>query len=427
MSARIKHEDAEFSLAGLSKKIDNYARLAVTKGAAVQPGQEVVITCPVEQADFMRRLVRCAYEAGAGHVTTLWSDSDLARLEYQYMDVDYFKTVPAWKRDQLNSLADEGATFLHVSGSDPNALKGIDPVKPTTRSHAMNTQCNVYREGMDFGKNAWTIVGVPVEAWAKEVFPEAETHEAMYRLWEAILATSRADGLDPQAEWECHNATFEKNKRILNGYAFDRLKYRSANGTDFELGMNPGHIWEGGAARTVEGVVFFPNIPTEEVFTSPDCMRANGIVHSVYPLVYVGHIIRDFWLRFEEGRVVEYDAAEGRDVLESIINTDDRACRLGECALVAKDTPIRQSGILFYNTLYDENASCHLALGTGFPECVENGFSMSKEELMRHGINQSNTHVDFMIGADDLEIVGITHDGAEIPVFVDGRWAWSVE
>ena len=420
-------EDAEMAIAGLAKKIENYARLAVTKGAAVRPGQEVVVSCPVERADFMRLLVRCAYEAGAGHVTTLWTDSGLSRLEYQHVDVDYFKTVPSWKREQLNSLAEAGATFLFVDGSDPNALEGIDPVKPTTRSHAINSQCDLYRSGLDFGRNAWTIVGAPVEAWAKEVFPEVGTQEAIYRLWESILAAARAAGPDPQAEWERHNATFEKNKRILNGYAFDRLRYRSSNGTDFELGMNPGHIWEGGAARTVDGTVFFPNIPTEEVFTSPDCMRANGIVHSVYPLVHVGHVIRDFWLRFEEGRVVEYDAAEGRDVLESIITTDERSCRLGECALVAKDTPIRQSAILFYDTLYDENASCHLALGTGFPECIEGGFSMSKDELIERGVNQSNTHVDFMVGADDLEIVGVTCDGTEVPIFTDGRWAWSVE
>ena len=238
---------------------------------------------------------------------------------------------------------------------------------------------------------------------------------------------ARADGPDTRSEWERHNATFEKNKRLLNGYAFDRLIYKSSNGTDFEVGLNDGHVWEGGAARTIDGTVFFPNMPTEEVFTSPDRLRANGVVHAVIPLVHAGRVVRDFWLRFEDGRVVEYDAAEGRDVLESILSTDENACMLGECALIAKDTPIRQSGLLFYDTLYDENASCHLAVGTGFPECLEGGLQLSRDELIARGVNQSRTHVDFMIGADDLSVKGITKTGEVIDVFVDGRWAWSVE
>ena len=418
--------EVEATLAGLSKHIQRYAELVVRKGAAVQRGQELVIQAPVERADFVRLLAGEAYDAGAGHVTVLWSDSELAHMEYANMDVDYFATVPSWKREQLNSLAASGAAFLFVDGQDPQALRGIDPKKPATRSSAMNEQCDVYRGGLDFGKNAWCIAGAPVAAWAQTVFPNVSESEATIKLWEAILMAARADGSDPQSAWELHNATFEKNKRLLNGYAFDRLVYSSSNGTNFELGLNQGHVWEGGAARTVDGVVFFPNMPTEEVFTSPDCRRANGIVHSVMPLVHAGHIVRDFWLRFEDGRVVDFDAQEGRDVLESILGTDENACRLGECALIAKDTPIRQSGLLFYDTLYDENASCHLALGTGFPECVEGGLHMTREELIAHGVNQSRTHVDFMIGADDLRITGITQQGEEIPVFVDGCWAWSV-
>lgn len=427
MSSPMTRKEAEASLAGLRKRIQRYARLAVRKGAAIQPGQELVIRGSVECADFIRMLVKEGYDAGAGHVSVLWSDNAVSRMEYQHMDASFFAEVPSWKRDELNTLAANGAAFLMVESADPSYLEGIDPAKPATRMRAYNEQCNVYREGLDFGRNAWSIVGAPIEAWATTVFPEMASHEAMYRLWEAILVSARATGPDPEAEWERHNATFEKNKRLLNGHAFDRLHYRSSNGTDFVLGMNPGHVWRGGAARTVDDVVYFPNIPTEEVFTSPDCNRADGIVHSVLPLVRMGRVVRDFWLRFENGRVVDFDAAEGRDVLQSIIETDEQACRLGECALIAKDTPIRQSGILFYDTLYDENASCHLALGTGFPECLEGGLSMSKDELMEHGVNRSATHVDFMIGADDLVITGITATGQEIPVFIDGRWAWSVE
>lgn len=419
--------ELEASFTGLSKQIRRYAELVVRKGVAVRRGQELVVQAPVERADFVRVLADEAYRVGAGHVTVLWSDSELARMEYANMSVDYFATVPSWKREQMNSLAAAGAAFLFVDGSDPQALLGIDPSKPMTRSRAMNEQCDTYREGLDFGKNAWCIAGAPVAAWAHMVFPNVSDAEATLRLWEAILMAARADGPDPRSEWERHNATFEKNKRLLNGYAFDRLIYKSSNGTDFEVGLNDGHVWEGGAARTIDGTVFFPNMPTEEVFTSPDRLRANGVVHAVIPLVHAGRVVRDFWLRFEDGRVVEYDAAEGRDVLESILSTDENACMLGECALIAKDTPIRQSGLLFYDTLYDENASCHLAVGTGFPECLEGGLQLSRDELIARGVNQSRTHVDFMIGADDLSVKGITKTGEVIDVFVDGRWAWSVE
>lgn len=427
MRTTLSRKEAKAAIAGLQRQIEQYAELAIHKGVALKTGQELVVSVPVECADFARLLVRKAYAAGAGHVTVLWTDDEITRLEYENKELEFFEKVPAWKREQLNTLAEDGAAFLMVRGTDPNALVNIDPNKPATRARAYGMQCKTYRDGLDFGKNVWCIIGAPVTAWAKMVFPEVSEYEAKYRLWDAILVAARATGPDPQAEWERHNATFEKNKRLLNGYAFDSLHYWSSNGTDLHVGMNPGHIWMGGAVRSVDGTVFFPNIPTEETFTSPDCNRINGVVHAVLPLVYAGHVVEDFWLRFEDGCVVEYDAARGRDVLQSILKTDERACRLGECALIAKDTPIRQSGLLFYDTLYDENASCHLALGTGFPECVANGFNMSKEELVSHGVNQSHTHVDFMIGADDLEVTGTTTNGDHTPIFVDGRWAWSVE
>lgn len=318
MKQHMTTQEVEASLAGLAKHIENYAELAVRKGVAIQPGQELVVNGPVECADFVRLVVRKGYEAGAGHVTVIWQDDACKRAEYEYMDVDFFKTVPSWKREQLNTLAEAGAAFLFIIGSDPHAMAGIDPAKSATASRATSEQCKSYRDGLDFGKNAWSIIGVPVESWAKCVFPHMAPHEALLHLWEKILLVSRSDGPDPQAEWERHNATFEKNKRLLNGYAFDSLRYRSSNGTDFELGLNKGHIWMGGASRTVDGTVFFPNIPTEEVFTSPDRLRARGVVHSALPLVHAGQIVRDFWLRFEDGRVVDYDAAEGKSVLRSI-------------------------------------------------------------------------------------------------------------
>lgn len=424
MSIPMTEAEVRSSLKGLSRQLDKYATLLVRKGAAIEPGSELVLSAPVERADFARRVVRAAYKAGAAQVTTIWSDDEITRLTYENVDIERLRHTPSWKREQLDSLAEAGASFLFLEGTDPSILKGIDPAKPAAVSHARNTECKSFRDGMDFGRNVWSIAGVPVAKWACHVFPGVSEGEALYRLWVAILEVSRAAGDDPQSEWERHNATFEKNKRLLNSYAFDSLHYTSSNGTDFTLGMNHGHVWEGGASRTVDGKVFFPNIPTEEVFTSPDFRRADGVVHAALPLVHAGQVVSDFWFRFEHGRVVDYGAAEGKEVLRHILDTDDGARHLGECALIAKNTPIRESGLIFYDTLYDENASCHLALGMGFPECIDGGFNMNKDQLLEHGVNQSSTHVDFMIGSDDLCVTGKTASGEEVPVFVDGLWAW---
>ncbi len=424
MVETMTEQEARRALEGLAPQIEAYAELIVRKGIAVQKGQEVVVNSPVERADFARVVVKKAYEAGAGHVTVIWADDQMSRLEYQNVDIDYFKHVPAWKREQLNGLAEDGACFLFLEGSDPSIFDGIDPKKPAAARFARNTECMAFRDGMDFGRNAWCIAGVPVEAWAKKVFPETDGVEPIYKMWLAILSAARADGADPQSDWETHNAAFEKNKRRLNEAAFDALRYEAKNGTNLTVGLNKGSLWDGGAGTTVGGVSYFPNIPTEEVFTSPDRMRADGIVYSAMPLVHAGQIIDGFWLRFEGGRVIDFGAKRGKEVLRHIIETDENSCRLGECALISKNTPIRQSEILFYDTLYDENASCHLALGMGFPECLAGGLEMNKEELIGHGVNQSAVHVDFMIGSDDINIWGITQDGDQVPVFVEGQWAW---
>ncbi len=418
------NEECRIAIDALSDQLDLYANLLVKKGIALKRGQELVLQAPVERADFARRVVAAAYRVGAGHVTVIWSDDAISRLTYENVEASWFEQTPSWKVEQLNSLAEAGAAFLFLEGSDPSALKGIDPAKPAAAARARNTQCRSFRDGMDFGKNVWCIAGVPVAAWAKHVFPDLSEAEGVYRLWNLILTTSRADGEDPESAWETHNASFEKTKRFLNDKHFDALRYKSSNGTDLVIGLTAGHIWDGGAGRTVTGTTFFPNIPTEEVFTSPDRMRADGVVYSAMPLVNGGQIIKNFWLRFEGGRVVDYDAEQGKEVLRHIIERDENSCRLGECALVSKNTPIRQSKTLFFDTLYDENASCHLALGTGFPECVEGGLDTDKDGLVALGVNQSSTHVDFMIGADDLDIWGIDMDGNETQVFVNGQWVW---
>lgn len=417
-------QECAIAMKQLEPRLRLYAELLVCGGVAVQPGQELVINAPVEAAAFTRMCVEAGYEAGAGHVTVIWSDDECARLEYDNSPLEYFKHIPEWKALRLNSLAKAGACFLWLEGADPDALLGIDPAKPAATVRASRAQCKDYRRGLDFGENAWSIGGVPVAAWARKVFPKLSEHEALYRLWLAILETSRIVDEDPESAWETHNATLVKSKRILNDGHYTALHYTSENGTDLTVGLPEGHIWEGGAARTKAGVVFFPNIPTEEVFTSPDRNRADGIVYSVLPLVHNSAIVRNFWLRFKDGRVEEYGAEQGEDVLRAILETDDGARHLGECALISKNTPIRQSGLLFYNTLYDENASCHLALGMGFPDCYQGGYDMSQEELLAAGVNESAQHVDFMIGADDLNISGITADGTEVPIFVHGQWTW---
>uniref|UniRef100_UPI002805B3C8 aminopeptidase n=1 Tax=uncultured Enorma sp. TaxID=1714346 RepID=UPI002805B3C8 len=351
-------------------------------------------------------------------------DDAVTRLTYENVELAYFEQTPEWQRVQLDSLAEAGACFIFVEGADPEALKGIDPKKPAAASKAKNSQCTVYRRGLDFNVNPWCIAGAPVAAWARHVFPEVPDEVAVYRLWCAILSVARADGDDPESDWELHDATFEKNLRFLNDRHFDALQYRSSNGTDFTVGLTDRHIWAGGKCETPEGHPFFPNIPTEEVFTSPDRMRADGVVHSALPLIHHGNKVEDFWLRFEAGRVVEYGARVGEGTLKSILETDEGARRLGEVALISKNTPIRESETLFFDTLYDENASCHLALGVGFPECYDGGYEMSAEELRERGVNTSATHVDFMIGTDDLTITGIQADGTEVPVFVNGQWSW---
>lgn len=427
MSQPMTQEEVDCSMKALSGRIGRYARLLVRKGCNIQQGQELVVEGPVERADFVRLVVKEAYEAGAGHVTVIWGDDAITRLTYENVGLSFFEHTPAWKVAQLNGLAEQGAAFLFLEGSDPKALKGIDPAKPAAAARASNTECKSFRDGMDFGRNVWCIAGVPVASWAQQVFEGMSESEAVYRLWVAILETARADGDNPEADWDAHDATFAKNLRLLNDKKFDRLHYVSQNGTDLTIGLNPDGLWAGGAGVTQDGVRYFPNMPTEEVFTSPDRTRADGIVYSALPLVHDGQIVRDFWLRFEGGKVADYGAAQGADVLKHVIETDESSCRLGECALISKNTPIRQTGILFYDTLYDENASCHLALGMGFPECIEGGFEMTSEELLAHGVNQSHTHVDFMIGSDDMDIWGITADGEEVRLFENGQWAWENE
>jgi aminopeptidase len=403
--------------------LERYAELIVKDGVNVQPGQEVFVQAPVEASDFAFVVAQAAYRAGAGHVTLSWYDDRFTRLEYENCPREYFENTPAWKIAQMNDLSAAGAANVLLYGQDPDALDGVDQAKVVTASRARNTQCDVWRHNLDFGINPWTIAGVATTKWAEKVFPDKRGVYAKNALWNAILSVSRVTD-EPLAAWDAHDALLKANRDKLNALKLASLHYESSNGTDLVVGLNPEGIWEGGSSTTVGGVRYFPNIPTEEIFTSPDRTKTEGFVHSALPLVVGGRVVKDFWFKFERGKVVDFGALEGKDALEQLLDTDEGSRYLGECALISKDTPIRQSGVLFYNTLYDENASCHLALGMGFPECVTGGLEATEDELAGMNVNRSAAHEDFMIGADDLRITGTTRDGREVPVFEDGRWAW---
>lgn len=405
------------------KRLHSYARLVVQSGCALKNGQELYISAAIDCVPFVRLLTQEAYALGARHVTVKFHDEKIARMHYDHCALDVFENFPEWAALLSNSMAREGAAILSITSEDPEAMAGIDPAKPVANARAAHEACKEFYDALDFGRNVWCIVGAAAPAWAKKVFPNLSENEAVSRLWDAIFTATRADTAGPSKAWEDHRAGFDERKAQLNAQRFDALHYTNSRGTDLIVGLTDKHVWQGGGDVTVDGTAFFPNMPTEEIFTTPDRMRADGVVHSALPLVYNGTLIEDFSLTFEKGRAVSCTAAKGYETLKSIIETDENACRLGEVALVPYTSPIRKTGILFYNTLFDENASCHLAVGQGFPDCYEGGCEMNQDALLAVGVNKSATHVDFMIGTEDLRIEGIKADDIRVPIFENGVWA----
>lgn len=406
------------------QKLAKYAQLAVKTGCNLQPGQELYVSADVTQVQLVRHVVRCAYEAGASNVHVQWSDEVVGRMHYDYKPAESFSEFPEWRAMLLNGTAKRGAAALFITSEDPQIMAGVDQQKLTNWVIASNKACRDWRDGMDFGKNVWCIIGAASPAWARQVFPELPEDEAVAKLWDAILHTARCDGEDPAAAWSDHEKSFHERKDWLNGQHFDALHYSNGLGTDITIGLTERHVWEGGGEVTVDGRFFFPNMPTEEIFTTPDRRRVEGTVVSSMPLNHDGALVEGIRITFKEGRAVEYSAEKGGEVLAQIVETDEGSHFLGEVALVPVTSPIKQTGILFLNTLFDENASCHFALGMGFPECYEDGRQMSKEELLQVGVNDSATHVDFMLGTEDLSIDGIKADGTRVPVFRNGDWAF---
>ena len=410
-------------MAALDERLERYAELLVAKGCALREGQELFVRSPIEVASFTRKVVACAYAHGAKLVTVQWGDQQTDRLAYDNAPQEVFDTMPEWAALRNNSMARNGAAVLTILSDDPQIMKGVDQRKVMARIVAGHAQCKEFYDALDRGRCVWCIAGAASPAWARQVFPQLGEQEAVEALWEAILDTSRVTD-DPAAAWDEHRASFDARKAWLDEQRFTALHYSAPNGTDLTVGLIEGSHWEGGGQEGADGTYFFPNIPTEEIFTSPHRLRTSGTVHSALPLIYNGSPVEDFWIRFEEGRAVDWDARVGKEVLSGIIETDDNSGYLGECALVPFDSPIRNTGILFLETLYDENASCHLALGKGFPEVLEGGYDMGDDELLEAGLNDSAAHVDFMIGTGDLSIDGIRPDGVSVPVFRNGNWAF---
>ncbi len=404
--------------------LEKYAELIIKQGVNLQKGQELLIEASIDSYPLVRLLTKQAYEVGAKDVIVNYRDEVVTRLRYENCDQKHFEAVPSYIKELRNEYAARHVALISIESEDPENLKNIDPLKIQTWSKAVRQACQPFYDALDLGINRWCIVGAPSVGWANKVFPEMSDSEAVEALWKAIFKVTRCDQENPIEAWEEHRRSFERRVQILNEKKIKSLHYFNSLGTDLTIGMNPDYVFAGGGSYTTDGIYSFPNIPTEEIFTSPDFHQVNGVVYSSMPLHYQGHIVDEFDITFENGRIVDYHAKVGEDVLKSIIETDEGSHYLGEVALVPYDSPIRQLNLIFYNTLFDENASCHLAIGKGFGECIHNGLTMNKEELYQHGINDSLTHVDFMIGTKDLSIEATLEDGSTLTVFKNGNFAF---
>ena len=403
--------------------IEKYADLIVRKGLNPDPGQEVLVIAGLDQPEFVRMVVRKLYEQGAGRVVVSWEDMALGKLDQLHRSEESLSTLAEWELAKWKWRAEKLPALLWLDSDDPDGMAGIDQGKRARSQSARFPLIKPFREAME-NRHQWCIAGVPGIPWAEKVFPGLHGKAAEKRLWEAILQAARAAGDDPSAAWEEHNQTIHRRAEILNAYRFRALEYKSPNGTDFKVGLMPCGLFAGGSETDLSGRVFNPNIPSEEIFTSPKRGEAEGVLVSTKPLSWQGSLIENFSIRFAEGKAVEVHATRNQEALEKIITMDENAGFLGECALIDHRSPISDTGILFWNTLYDENASCHLALGRGFDVCVADYAKYSREELKALGLNDSMIHVDFMVGSADLDITGITPSGEKIPVFCRGSWVF---
>ncbi|SET21781.1 aminopeptidase [Salinibacillus kushneri] len=399
-----------------------YAKLAIHTGVNIQKEQALIINAPIEGADFVHYVVEEAYSAGAENVQVQWNDEVLTKLSYENEPMRVLEDFPDWRVQKMTSHVKNGGAILQIYAPNPELLKGIDPKKPAAANKAAGQALSVYRDYMMNDRIQWSIVAIPTNGWVKKVYPDESVEKGTEKLWEQIFRITRVNHEDPIEAWNQHNETLRRAREVLNEKQYKKLIYK-APGTDLTIELPKNHIWHGGSAVAETGAVFNPNIPTEEVFTMPYREGVNGTVTSTKPLNYNGHLIENFSLTFKDGKVVDYKAEAGQDVLEQLLDTDEGSKYLGEVALVPHSSPISQSGHVFFNTLFDENASCHIALGEAYPTNLEGGAAMSQEELKQHGVNTSITHEDFMIGSAELDIDAETQDGNIEPIFRSGEWA----
>ena len=407
----------------MNEKLKEYAAMLIRVGMNIQKGQRLVISSPVECAFFARMCAEEAYAVGCREVIMNWHDDAMARLKYLHADDAIFDEVALWRRHFFNDYALEGAAYLAISASDPENFKGVETSRIIRAQQASGKALKDFDRLQMSSGFPWCIASIPSPSWAKTVFPNVAENEAMDRLWDAIFQAVRISGDGTAVEkWEKHLSTLHKRLETMNQLNFKTLHYTNSLGTDLTVELPEGHVWEAGNDVTQSGQTFIANIPTEELFTAPLKTGVNGVVYSSMPLVHDGAIIDKFHFVVKDGKIVEAHAEKGEETLKGAISVDEGASYFGEVALVPYDSPISNQNILFYNTLFDENAACHLAFGEAYP-CLKDGKGMSKDELKARGLNDSFTHVDFMIGTADLSIVGTTHDGREIPIFVDGNFA----
>ena len=401
------------------------AKLAVRRGVNVQKDQPLIINANVRDIEFIKMVVKEAYEAGAKYVDVNWRDEELSKMKYDYQSIDTLSDIPQWLYDRIKTQHDQGACYLSIISDKPGALADVDGDKLHAYEQAYFTKTKDLMAYAMNNEGQWCVLGVPSVEWAKVVFPELSDEEAFEKLADALFKVSRvSEDNDPLEEWEQHDNELLNHCKILNEYNFKELHYTSELGTDFTIGLVKDHIWVGGGSVSAKGIYFDPNIPTEECFTMPDKFTARGIVYASKPLNYSGKLIEDFWLKFEDGKVVDFDAKKGKEDLQRLLEFDKGSSYLGEVALVPYESPISKMNMLFYETLYDENAACHLALGRPYPENIKNGEQMSEEELAKCGANDSMQHEDFMFGTEKMNIDGIQYDGTIVPVFRDGNFVF---
>lgn len=402
-----------------------YAELLIKVGVNLQKGEMLVVSAPVGAVDLVRKVVKTAYKCGASSVDVLWNDSEISKVGFKYRSKKSLAEVPDWVVAQREHYIDKKICYLAISSSDPEAFKGVNPEKMAISRRASGKALKKFHDYTSSNKIRWAIGAYPNRAWAKKMFPDLKSNVAEKKLWDYIAKSVRLDCEDPILAWQEHQERIIKRCNILNESKIKTFTYKNSLGTNLTVGMPKDYIFCGGAeAGALDGVPFTANLPTEEVFSCPDRRAVNGKVVSSMPLCSSGTLIKDFWFEFKDGRIVDFGAREGYDVLKNIVETDEGSHYLGEIALVGYNSPINNLNTLFYSTLFDENASCHFAIGSCYPTCVKGGGDMTTEQLLEKGLNDSLEHVDFMIGTKDLSITAQTEDGKDIVIFENGDWVF---